>query len=270
MATVPIPSSTKGSLPQTSLSFVRIQPSAKDCRPSGRRCHSNQIAVRFSGHGWKISNNSHTSRREFQLCAVTETAPAGPRVEVEKGNSRNSRQLFAGIEINAPSEVVWNALTNYAHLHEFIPGLKENRVMEQRKNGVLLLQVGEEDLALGVKFTARVVLNIEEHPRGLPAGRLGDLGFPVPKTWAAVNEFNHRDISFELVEGDFKAFNGIWRIQPGANGPTSCRLSYSVLVKPSPWMPVRLVEGRIRGEIAANLNAIRCHAEAECREEAAV
>lgn len=32
------------------------------------------------------------------------------------------RQLFAGIEINAPAEVVWQALTNYAGLQEFIPG----------------------------------------------------------------------------------------------------------------------------------------------------
>ena len=42
-------------------------------------------------------------------------------VEVECG-PRNSRRLYAGIDIAAPWGDVWGALTNYDGLSDFIPG----------------------------------------------------------------------------------------------------------------------------------------------------
>jgi hypothetical protein len=42
-------------------------------------------------------------------------------VEVERA-PRNSRRIYAGVDINAPIEKVWGALTDYEHLHHFIPG----------------------------------------------------------------------------------------------------------------------------------------------------
>ncbi len=40
-------------------------------------------------------------------------------------------------------------------------GLAENRCLERRQQGAKLLQVGEQEIAFGAKFRARVVLNIE-------------------------------------------------------------------------------------------------------------
>jgi len=208
-----------------------------------------------------------TERRVSRYsCVVTRAAAGALSVSIDKGNGFNSRQLFAGIEINAPAEVVWNALTSYATLQEFIPGLKENTVVEERPRGVLLRQVGQEDLALGVKFTASVLLDIQEYPRGMPTSKTvangsGKIALPVPKSWDSVPSSCHKDITFELVKGDFQVFNGVWRISPGAAGPSSSRLSYSVMVQPSPWLPVRLVEGRVSGEIGNNLKAVRAFAE---------
>lgn len=42
-------------------------------------------------------------------------------VEVEKG-ARNVRLLYAGIDVNAPVGAVWQALTDYDGLGNFIPG----------------------------------------------------------------------------------------------------------------------------------------------------
>lgn len=42
-------------------------------------------------------------------------------VEVEQGPS-NSRRLYAGIDIAAPWDAVWTALTDYDGLADFIPG----------------------------------------------------------------------------------------------------------------------------------------------------
>ena len=41
---------------------------------------------------------------------------------IDKGH-RNSRRLYANVEIAAPLQVVWEALTAYEGLGTFIPGL---------------------------------------------------------------------------------------------------------------------------------------------------
>lgn len=43
----------------------------------------------------------------------------------------------------------------------FSAGLAENRCLERRPQGAQLLQVGEQDLALGAKFRATVILDIQ-------------------------------------------------------------------------------------------------------------
>ena len=93
-------------------------------------------------------------------------------VHLEK-TSWNSRKLFASINIGAPVETVWGALTDYDGLHNFIPSLvvstmdgdvnfkllsilwlilrtylspmdfnQENKCLERRANGALIRQVG--------------------------------------------------------------------------------------------------------------------------------
>lgn len=149
----------------------------------------------------------------------------------------------------------------------------ENRCLARRASGCRLLQVGAQDLALGLKFTARCVLEIREHPRGLPDAAapaapslfpalLPDLGAlfgagsrgssdsgssssgsdsdggdgarfprPRPRRGAAASS-QRRDITFEAVDGDFQIFRGMWRLEPGLEGPQSTRLSYSLFVRP--------------------------------------
>ena len=45
----------------------------------------------------------------------------GVEVVVERAE-RNSRRLFAAVQIAAPVETVWGALTDYEGLSNFIPG----------------------------------------------------------------------------------------------------------------------------------------------------
>ena len=40
-------------------------------------------------------------------------------------------------------------------------GLAENRCLERRQQGAQLLQIGEQEIAFGAKFRARVVLDIQ-------------------------------------------------------------------------------------------------------------
>ena len=93
-------------------------------------------------------------------------------------------------------------------------GLTENRCLSKRPTGATLLQVGEQDVAFGAKFRARVVLNIEEHSKGAPQGMCsnhsGSSGkssadeqlFPLPRSPQCDGPC--RDVCFSLIEGDFQ------------------------------------------------------------------
>lgn len=48
---------------------------------------------------------------------------------------------------------------------------------------------------------------------------------------------------------------------PGAPDASSTTLQYSLFVRPHPWLPVKLIEGRISTEVVNNLNAVRRHTE---------
>lgn len=55
------------------------------------------------------------------------------------------------------------------------PGLAKNECLSRHPAGARLLQIGEQSLAMGLKFRARVVLDIEEHPTGLAEDLIDDL-----------------------------------------------------------------------------------------------
>lgn len=113
-----------------------------------------------------------------------------PVVRVEKA-PENSRRIFAGIDIMASVEDVWNVLTDYRHLQDVVPNLVVNDVLEeypavervvvdksrpeseqcqqlaQQMKGSLLRQVGGAKIA-GIQFSARTTLEVREWPQGLP------------------------------------------------------------------------------------------------------
>ena len=53
-------------------------------------------------------------------------------------------------------------------------GLAENRCLQRTDGGARLLQIGEQDVAMGIKFRARVVLDIGEHMNGVRPQLLSD------------------------------------------------------------------------------------------------
>jgi hypothetical protein len=173
---------------------------------------------------------------------------------VEQG-PKNSRRLFAGVSVAAPLPAVWAALTGYEHLGKFIPGLRVNKVLSRHCSGARVLQVGATELGLGLRFTARCELDIREWPGGYE-GTSSD-PFPLPRSALAAR---HCDISFRLLEGDFLDFYGLWRLQEA--GDLATRLSYSLLVRPQPWLPVALIQAKVEREVVANLRAVARYVEA--------
>ena len=93
-------------------------------------------------------------------------------------------------------------------------GLTENRCLSKRPTGATLLQVGEQDVAFGAKFRAKVVLNIEEHSKGVPQRMCSNHNgsssrssaeeqlFPLPRSPPCDGPCS--DVCFSLIEGDFQ------------------------------------------------------------------
>ncbi|KAF8642206.1 hypothetical protein HU200_067469 [Digitaria exilis] len=202
----------------------------------------------------------------------------GFEIQVSKvGGKRNRRLVRARVRVDAPLEAVWATLTDYEGLADFIPGLSECRLLEQADGFARLYQVmppiplsflassnpiptvsfisaqqvGEQDLALGFKFNAKGTIDCYE----------GDM-----ESLPAAGVRRRREIAFNMIQGDFKVFQGKWTVEEadhdgGIGGDPERKqttlLSYLVELEPKLWVPVRLLQGRICSEIKNNLVSIR-------------
>lgn len=145
--------------------------------------------------------------------------------------AQRQRQIAAKIHIPCSIEQVWQVLTDYEVLADFIPNLAKSRRLEHPTGGIRLEQVGTQRL-LRFNFSARVVLDLEE-------------------------KFPH-EIHFNMVEGDFKDFSGKWLLESHSlSQPTGTNLSYIVRVWPKRTMPVGIIEHRLSADMRLNLLAIR-------------
>ena len=70
----------------------------------------------------------------------------------------------------------------------------------------------------------------------------------------------HRDITFSQLEGDFREYEGTWKIL-GEDDADESQLVYMLRVKPQPWLPVSLVMRKVSQEVKTNLACVRRQAE---------
>eukprot|EP00549_Striatella_unipunctata_P008690 CAMPEP_0118673040 /NCGR_PEP_ID=MMETSP0800-20121206/98_1 /TAXON_ID=210618 ORGANISM="Striatella unipunctata, Strain CCMP2910" /NCGR_SAMPLE_ID=MMETSP0800 /ASSEMBLY_ACC=CAM_ASM_000638 /LENGTH=251 /DNA_ID=CAMNT_0006568053 /DNA_START=111 /DNA_END=866 /DNA_ORIENTATION=- len=232
--------------------------------------------------------------------------PGEAMVRIEKA-PENTRRIFAGIDMSASVDEVWNLLTDYDNLQKVVPNLVVNEVLERYEErsieeqanktlidssdacaytqecerqsksmkGALLKQVGGTRV-VGIKFSARTTLEVREWPRGLPQPQVkspDDLPsssekepcqrykFPRP---FAISRLPTKDITMQSTsddKGEFRLYQGVWRMQPlpgcAPAGQHAMRLTYAVEVSPRPYLPVRLIEGKIAKDLQNNLQAIR-------------
>lgn len=142
------------------------------------------------------------------------------------------RRILATVTIPQPVEQVWQVITDYERLADFVPNLSSSKLLPSSEGRIRIEQVGSQCF-LRLKFCARVVLEMTEH-------------FP-------------HELAFVMKEGDFKQFEGVWKLQPIADGQGNqhTRLFYSLSVKPPRAMPATLIENHMRHNLTLNLLAIR-------------
>ncbi|GAV66099.1 Polyketide_cyc domain-containing protein [Cephalotus follicularis] len=152
--------------------------------------------------------------------------------------SWRERRIKSEISVNADVDSVWNALTDYERLADFIPNLVcSGRIACPHPGRIWLEQRGLQR-ALYWHIEARVVLDLQECP----------------------NSANDRELHFSMVDGDFKKFQGKWSVKSGIRSSTTI-LSYEVNVIPRFNFPAIFFERIIRSDLPVNLQALAFRAE---------
>ncbi len=143
--------------------------------------------------------------------------------------SDGARRLAAQLTTTASFDSLWKVLTDYDRLNLYIPNLLSSKVLFVNQKNIHLKQVGAQDF-LGMKFSAEVLLDLyEEKENGL--------------------------IKFNLMRGDFRRFEGYWKIKSIKNS-TKNSLIYDLTVKGCQWMPIGMIEKRLKRDLSENLIAV--------------
>jgi ribosome-associated toxin RatA of RatAB toxin-antitoxin module len=142
--------------------------------------------------------------------------------------SQGKRRLAVQLRLDAEPASIWDVITDYDNLHRFIPNLEHSRVIWRREEALGVEQVGTQ-LLCGLRFSARVTLELREE---MESGRL----------------------TFRMLQGDFRCFQGEWRVGRDA---TSSWLFYDLLVQGKPGMPIGLIEQRLQQDLANNLRGVQ-------------
>eukprot|EP00741_Cyanophora_paradoxa_P007079 tig00001086_g6850.t1 len=163
------------------------------------------------------------------------------------------RRISGSVLIGAPREHVWELLTAYDKLSDFIPNLAESRILDHPDGGIRMEQIGI--LSRKFRLTVSIVMDVEE-------------SYP-------------SKIDFTMVKcRDFKSFVGIWTFEevsgerlaallaerglPPPDASASERwteLGYVLDVVPRGYFPIPIVEAKLMKDLPRNLRSIRARAE---------
>jgi ribosome-associated toxin RatA of RatAB toxin-antitoxin module len=139
-----------------------------------------------------------------------------------------TRRLAVQLRLPVDPQWLWAVLTDYENLDRFIPNLASSRQLWRRGAQVAVEQVGVQTFC-GMRFSARVQLVLTEERQ---QGRL----------------------VFEMLEGDFRCFQGAWQVGLDAAGSW---LLYELTVQGKPGMPIGLIEQRLQHDLACNVRGVQ-------------
>jgi carbon monoxide dehydrogenase subunit G len=163
------------------------------------------------------------------LCLVVPSASAlaGGDISVEATRRDDALEVVCRAALDAPPELIWQTLTDYAHLAEFIPGMRSSKVVSQNGAVTVVEQAGEARLLF---FT-----------------------YPIEVTVASTERPPHL-IEASLLKGNLKRMDGAYRIAPQAGGGSL--LSWTGIVQAESMPPLigeflmrSIIEDQFRGMV---------------------
>lgn len=124
------------------------------------------------------------------LLALSPRASAEPVVRVER-LAGGAVEISVRQLVPAPAARVWATLTDYDRLAQFIPGLRESRVVSHPEETLRVRQLGETRI-LWFRFRIAVTFEVEAEPM--------------------------REIRFRGIDGDLQDMTGRYRLEPQGDG----------------------------------------------------
>ncbi|EXB44218.1 hypothetical protein L484_002910 [Morus notabilis] len=214
--------------------------------PCLRRRQSPRNCLAFSSE-WNHSSATRYSpseakrkqrcREEEGVAGEGEDQERKVHCEVEVVSWRE-RGIKAETFVHADVETVWNSLTDYERLADFVPNLVSSGRIPCPYPGRIWLEQRGFQRALYWHIEARVVLDLQEF----------------------IHSDYDRELHFSMVDGDFKKFEGKWSVKCGTRSSSSI-LSYEVNVIPRFNFPAIFLERIIRSDLPVNLRALACRSE---------
>ncbi len=152
-----------------------------------------------------------------------DAASAADNIAVTAKREGDGLAIVAHATIHAPLAVIWRTLTDYDHLADFIPGMKQSRVLWRRGNRAAVEQIGEASFLL-FHYPISVVVESDEH---YPA-RIG----------------------VRVLSGNLRRLAGAYRIDGVAGARDEYRLQWRGIIEPDIPLPLFLTAYGLRESVA--------------------
>lgn len=157
------------------------------------------------------------------LLVADAAALAADDITVEAQRRGTAVEISARATLQAPLELVWQTLTDYDRLSQFIPGMLRSRVIERRGPEAIVEQLGEARIlffAIPIEVT---VVSIERPPVA---------------------------IDVRVLKGNLKRLEGGYRIaRPASGAPGTLLLRWEGIIEPDAPLPPLLGEAIMRANI---------------------
>jgi ribosome-associated toxin RatA of RatAB toxin-antitoxin module len=142
-------------------------------------------------------------------------------ISVEAVSQEVGVQVTAHALVRAPAELIWQTLTDYDRLSEFVPGIASSRVVSRRGAQLVIEQRGSAHLWI-FSYPIRVTVASTERP--------------------------YHGIDVHLLQGNLRRLDGGYRIEPRADGSTE--LTWSGLIEPDAPLPGFICTALLRRSIS--------------------
>jgi len=166
------------------------------------------------------------------VAVSTLTAPltgAGTPISVEVERAADHAYVVdAAFNLDAPSHIVWEVLTDYEGIGKFVSSIRQSTVIEREPGRVLLEQHGV-GRAWIFSMPMHVVLDVREHDQRLLAFR-------------------------DTVGKSFTFYEGAWEL---ASAGTGTRVTYHLKAAPTGGQPAALTRAAMRGNVKRLLEEVR-------------
>lgn len=180
----------------------------------------------FAGDGrCSFLPESEKARRQLQ----------SGRVLISVQHLKNGNyHIQADILIPCSRRTLWQVLTEYNQLADFIPRMKASRVLIDSGRVKHIQQTGTSRFLLFSK-TVRVILRVQEQPAD--------------------------SIRFSLIAGDFRTFRGGWYLS-GCPDDSVSLLCYRAVLRPAFFAPAFVTKSVQKHDVPRMLKAIRTRCQA--------